>query len=107
MKGASSLLRMTEHESFQHRRFRFALEILRFYRRVTSTTDMPLHLARQALRAGTSIGANLEEARSAYSRRDLAAKQTITLREAREFGYWIRLIAADQPRQLPDSAGAR
>jgi four helix bundle protein len=69
-------------ESFQERSFRFAVDILAFYRTIL-TTDLPRHLAYQMLRAGTSIVANLEEARSAYSRRDLAAKQTIALREAR------------------------
>ena len=48
-------------------------------------------------RAGTAIGANLEEARSAYSRRDLAAKYAIALREGRECHYWLRLVKADQP----------
>jgi len=48
------------------------------------------------LRAGTAIGASLEEAKSAYSRRDLASKYAISLREARECHYWFRLIKADQ-----------
>ncbi len=50
------------------------------------------------LRSGTSIGANIAEAQSAYSRRDLAARYTIALRESRECHYWLRLIASDQPR---------
>jgi len=50
------------------------------------------------LRAGTAIGANLEEAKSAYSRRDLASKYAISLREGRECHYWLRLIKADQPQ---------
>jgi four helix bundle protein len=49
------------------------------------------------LRAGTAIGANLEEAKSAHSRRDLAAKYVIGLREARECHYWLRLIVSDRP----------
>lgn len=50
------------------------------------------------LRAGTAIGANIEEAKSAHSRRDLAAKYAVSLREARECHYWLRLIAADCPQ---------
>ena len=50
------------------------------------------------LRAGTAIGANIAEAQSAPSRRDLAAKYTVSLREARECHYWLRLIAADRPQ---------
>lgn len=89
---------MSPPESFQHRSFRFAIAILRLYRKLNATTDLPKHIGSQMLRAGTAIGANLEEARSAYSRRDLAARQTIALREARECHYWIRLVRADQPR---------
>jgi four helix bundle protein len=58
---------------------------------------VPRHVAIQLCRGGTAIGANLEEARSAYSRRDLAAKYTIALRECRECHYWLRLLKADQP----------
>jgi four helix bundle protein len=42
--------------------------------------------------------ANLEEAKSAYSRRDLAAKYTVALRESRECHDWLRLVKADQPK---------
>ena len=83
--------------SFYDRSFSFALDILKFYRKIRHTTDLPLHIANQLVRAGTSIGANLEEAKSAYSRRDLANKQTIALREARETVFWLRLIKSDQP----------
>jgi len=75
---------MSRPESLQDRSFRFAVAIIRFYRRLTSSTDVPRHVAYQMLRAGTSTGANVEEAKSAYSRRDLAARYTIGLREARE-----------------------
>ncbi len=87
----------TPCQSFQSRAFQLSLETLRFYRQLQGTSDAPSHLTRQMLRAGTAIGANLEEARSAPSKRDLAAKYTIALREGREFCYWLRLIAADQP----------
>ena len=89
---------MSIPESFQSRSFRLSLEILRFYRTLLQATDLPRHLANQMLRAGTAIGANLEEAKSAYSRRDLASKYAISLREGRECHYWLRLIKADQPQ---------
>jgi len=49
-------------------------------------------LVSQVLRAGTSIGANVEEAQGAHSRRDFAAKMRIAYREARETHYWLRLL---------------
>jgi four helix bundle protein len=94
---------MSMPESFRERSSRFGLEILRHYRQLTHSTDVPRHLATQMLRAGTAIGANLEEAKSAYSRRDLAAKNAI-FREARECHYWLRLIRADQPQLTQDLA---
>jgi four helix bundle protein len=54
------------------------------------TSKPPVHLSRQVLKAGTSIGANLEEAKGAHSRGDKAAKFSIALKEARETTYWLR-----------------
>lgn len=97
--------------SFQSRSFRFAVDILRFYRSLAIPRDVPHHIAEQMLSAGTAIGANLEEAISAHSHRDLAAKHVIALREARECRYWLRLMATDRPglelasRGLVDECG--
>jgi four helix bundle protein len=88
---------MAALESFRDRGFRFALAIVREYRLISTQSDLPRHLRDQMLRAGTSVGANLAEARSASSRRDLVAKNAIALREARECRFWLRLIEADQP----------
>ena len=48
------------------------------------------------MRAGTSVGANAEEARAAYTRREFACKTSLVLREAREPRFWLRLIVATQ-----------
>lgn len=76
---------------FQSRGFAFACDIVRLYRVLVQVC--PATLARQVLRSGTSIGANLEEAKAAQSRRDLVAKFSIALKEARETSYWLRLLA--------------
>ena len=90
-------------EAFTDRGFRFAVNLVRFHRELSRPAlDVPKALTYQMLRAGTAIGANIEEARAASSRRDLAAKFSISLREARECHYWLRLIAADRP-QLADT----
>jgi four helix bundle protein len=49
-------------------------------------------MSKQLLRSGTSIGANVEEAVGAQSRKDFYAKITIAYKEARETKYWIRLM---------------
>jgi len=51
-------------------------------------------LAKQLLRAGTSIGANLEEAQSGQSKADFIGKNAIALKEARETSYWLGLLVA-------------
>ena len=93
---------MAPLESFQSRSFRFSLQILRLYRRIVALAPVPQHILNQFLRAGTAIGSNLEEAKAAHSKRDLAAKQVIALREARECRYWLRLVLADQPKLAPE-----
>jgi four helix bundle protein len=83
-------------EPFHTRGFRFACDIVRLYLKLTRLPDVPSHLARQVLKAGTSIGANLEEARAAQTRRDSAAKFSVALKEAREASYWLRLLSATE-----------
>jgi four helix bundle protein len=41
--------------------------------------------------AGSSIGANLAESKAAYSRKELAAKNAISLKESHESKYWLRV----------------
>lgn len=43
---------------------------------------------RPLLDAGTSLGADLEEAKAGQSTKDLVHKNQISLKEARESGYW-------------------
>ncbi|MBN8601026.1 MAG: four helix bundle protein [Planctomycetes bacterium] len=49
-------------------------------------------LSKQLLRAGTSIGANVEEAIGGQSSKDFFAKLSVAYKEARETHYWIRLL---------------
>jgi four helix bundle protein len=49
-------------------------------------------LSRQLLRAATSIGANVEEANAAQTKKDFIAKMSIASKEARETKYWLRLL---------------
>jgi four helix bundle protein len=51
-------------------------------------------MARQLLRSGTSIGANVEEAQASQSKADFISKYSIACKEARETHYWLRLLAA-------------
>jgi four helix bundle protein len=70
--------------------FDFALDIIKLYMEMKSQHEYVL--SQQILRSGTSIGANVEEATTAYSKKDFAAKMSISSKEARETRYWLRLI---------------
>jgi four helix bundle protein len=56
-----------------------------------NNTAIGRHISRQLLRAGTSVGANYEEARGAQSRADFLHKLQIVLKEIRESMYWLKL----------------
>lgn len=73
--------------------FAFACRIVRMHQNATrNATSRPLLL--QVLRAGTSIGANLEEAEAGQSKADFIAKSRIALKEARETLYCTEIIKA-------------
>ena len=48
-------------------------------------------LSNQLERSGTSIGANIREAKYAHSRLDFIAKLQIALKECYETEYWIEI----------------
>ena len=70
--------------------YAFALEIVHLSRELNAAREFVL--ARQTLRAGTSIGANVEEAIAGQSRRDFVAKMSIASKEAHETLYWLWLL---------------
>jgi len=55
-------------------------------------TTVGRHIGNQLLRAGTSVGANYEEACGAQSKTDFIHKLQIVLKEIRESKYWLKLI---------------
>jgi four helix bundle protein len=69
--------------------YRFALDVM--YAAKTMRAQKEFDLASQFWRAGTSIGANVEEAQAAQSRADFKSKMSIAAKEARETHYWLRL----------------
>jgi len=78
------------------RTFQFACAIVRFCRKLSAEPGITRQIAWQLADAGTSIAANYEEAKAAYSRREFRAKTSIVLKEARESRLWLRLIAANR-----------
>ena len=83
------------------RTFAFALSVVRLCKECERRSATSRTLARQLLRAGTSIGANVEEAQAGQSRADFVNKYAIALKEARESHYWLRLLieSGDTPAE--------
>ena len=78
--------------------FIFSLKILQFYKELMKHKEFII--SRQLLRCATSIGANIEEAGAAISRRDFALKMSIASKEAREARYWLKLLKEDNFRNV-------
>ena len=75
----------------------FSKTIVDFCRPALPPGTIVRELARQLLRSGTSIGANLEEAAAAQSTPDFRSKVAISRKEARETRYWLRLMVQADP----------
>ena len=89
-------MRFEKPRDLCERTFLFAGAIVEFCQRFSKEPGVRRHIGEQLLRAGTSVGANVEEAKAAYSRREFASKNSLVLKEAREARYWLRLIAAQR-----------
>ena len=69
--------------------FNFSLDIITFSELLEESKKYVV--ARQLLRSGTSIGANIKEAQSAESKADFIHKLKIASKEADETEYWLQL----------------
>ena len=67
----------------------FSLAIIKFTEVLEQ--DRKYVIAKQLLRSGTSIGANIFEAQNAESRADFIHKMKIAAKEASETLYWLLL----------------
>lgn len=68
----------------------FAVEIIELVKRLKACHESVI--ANQIGRSGTSIGANIHEAKYAQGKRDFVSKLEIALKEASETGYWLELL---------------
>ena len=90
-------------QEISERAFEFAVRVVRLCQVLDEKPGVSRTLANQLLRSGTSLGANLAESKGGQSRADFLSKVSISLKEARETHYWLRLLnAADilSERQL-------
>lgn len=84
--------------------YQFALEVICLYKALHVQNEYVL--SKQLVRAGTSIGANVEEATAAQSRKDFISKMSIASKEARETRYWLRLLRDSKISDKIDFSGS-
>jgi len=84
----------TSPHDLRDRAFRFTCKLYDFCEELARIPGPSRQIANQLFAAGSAIGANLEESKAAYSRRELAAKNAISLKESRESKYWLRIATA-------------
>ena len=86
----------------------FAVQILKF----TDNIKGHYSLSNQLERSGTSIGANIREAKYAHGKADFIAKLQIALKECYETEYWLEvaqkadIVSEESVKPLLHTCGA-
>lgn len=71
--------------------YAFAIRIVKLQKFLCSE-HQEYNLSVQILKSGTSITANTVEANSGQTKKDFIAKLSISLKEAKETRFWLRLL---------------
>ena len=83
----------------EDRTFKFARRVRALSKTVPTTTSNREDV-RQVVRASGSVGANYIEANNALGKKDFLLRIKICRKEAKESGYWLRLIDTCSSTQL-------
>ena len=75
----------------EEKRLKFAIRIVNLYKYLIDEKK-EFVMSKQVLRSGTSIGANIAEAQYAQSKADFLTKMHISLKEASETKFWLKLL---------------
>lgn len=75
----------------EERTFQFAKNV-RIFLKILPATVANFEDGKQLIRASESVGANYREANEAHSKKDFLLRLKISRKEAKESGYWLRLI---------------
>ena len=78
--------------------FKFGVRCLKHLKTFPNTSEYSI-IKYQLGKSATSIGANYEEAQAGSSKADFKNKVRISLKEARESNYWLRVLKALQDEE--------
>ena len=82
---------MKKENPIADKSYNFALRAIKLYKHLCDDKK-EFVLSKQVLRSGTAIGALVKEAEHAQSTADFINKMNISLKEANETEYWLRLL---------------
>lgn len=85
--------------------FRFSCRIVDLFELLHQKSGAARALGYQLLHAGTSVGANYQEAGAGQSKADFIARLSVARKECRESLFWLRLISEKEllnPKLLED-----
>jgi four helix bundle protein len=80
-----------ENNDLSERIYQFVIRIVNLVKELPNTIAGN-RIGGQLLDAGTSVGANYEEAQAAFSKADFTYKMSTARKEAYETNYWLRVI---------------
>lgn len=89
-------------EKFEKRLKMFSLEVIYFCAKANKSEVVRL-LSNQLLRSGTSVGANIAEARGCGTKRDYTHFFETALKSANETIYWLSLFQEADPNLSKDA----
>jgi four helix bundle protein len=75
----------------EEKSLKFAIRIVNLYKYLIDEKK-EFVMSKQVLRSSTSIGANIAEAQYAQSKADFLTKMHISLKEASETKFWLKLL---------------
>ncbi len=90
------------HFDLTERTARFGEAIIRFAKTLP-VTPVTRNMITQLVDAGTSVGANYNEADEGVSKKDFRNKIGICKKEAKESKYWLRMMATAVPEKKEEA----
>ena len=82
---------MEKRRDIHDRLLKFGISMIKLCRILSKDPDNRA-IADQLIRAGTSVGANMQEADAASSKKDFINKVNISKKEIQETNYWLKII---------------
>lgn len=86
----------TKKYDLEERTFKFAKDCRKYVKSLKSTINN-IEDGRQLIRSSGSVGANYIEANEKLGEKDFQFRLRIARKEAKESGYWLRLLKEMNP----------